>query len=46
VFADNLRIARMAAPDAPDLLVPPTANTLFVPTAPFWTQTSMKLPVG
>src|SRR6478752_8495937 len=36
----------MAAPNSPDLLVPPTANTLFVPTAPFWTQTSMKLPVG
>ena len=46
VFADNLRLARMAAPNSPDLLVPPTANTLFVPTAPFWTQTSMKLPVG
>ena len=46
VFAHNLRLARMAAPNSPDLLVPPTANTLFVPTAPFWTQTSMKLPVG
>jgi len=45
-FAANLASARAAAPTAPDLLVPPTSNTLFVPTAPFMTETSMKLPVG
>ena len=46
MFLANLDRARAAAPHAPELLVPVTAHTLFVPTEPFMTQTHMKLPVG
>lgn len=46
LFAENLAVARAAAPDAPDLLVPPSARTLFVPTTPFRTDGHMRLPVG
>lgn len=45
-FADNLAMARAAGPGAPDLLVPPSARTLFVPTAPFRADDHMRLPVG
>jgi len=45
-FAENLSVARGAEPDAPDLLVPASAKTLFVPTAPFMTEGHMRLPVG
>lgn len=45
-FAANLSLARAAAPDAPDLLVPASARTLFVPTTPFMTEGQMRLPIG
>lgn len=45
-FAENLARARAAAPDAPDLLVPASARTLFVPTEPFLTESYLRLPVG
>jgi len=46
LFADNLRRARAAAPQAPDLLVPWDSRTLFFPVEPFMTEATMKLPVG
>lgn len=46
MFLANLDRARSAAPQAPELLVPVSAHTLFVPTEPFMTETHMKLPVG
>ena len=46
VFLANLDRARAAAPQSPDLLVPATAHTLFMPTAPFLTEAHLKLPVG
>ena len=46
VFSSNLDRARAAAPQAPDLLVPASAHTLFMPTEPFMTESHMKLPVG
>ena len=45
-FSTNIDRARAAAPQAPDLLVPATAHTLFAPTDPFFTEAHMKLPVG
>src|SRR6476620_1889085 len=46
VFAENLASARAAAPNAPELLVPATSHTLFMPVEPFMTQSQMRLPVG
>jgi len=46
LFSENLQRARMAAPGAPDLLVPQDSRTLFFPVEPFMTEASMKLPVG
>lgn len=45
-FSSNLDRARAAAPEAPDLLVPASSHTLFVPTEPFMTESHLKLPVG
>ncbi len=46
VFDASLTQARAAAPQAPDLLVPPGAAVLWGPRAPFTTERRLRLPVG
>jgi cytochrome P450 len=46
VFAENLALADADAKRPLDLLVPVSSHTLFVPTEPFFAESSMKLPVG
>ena len=46
VFAENLAHAAADAQRPLELLVPASSHTLFVPTEPFFAQSSMKLPVG
>jgi cytochrome P450 len=46
VFAENLAITDVEPQRPLDLLVPATSHTLFVPTEPFFAESSMKLPVA